>query len=247
MSSVKILAFYFLLLTSQLQTALSDGDHHHEHAEAGTESSSHSSEPTGTVTTVHTTSGDAGSGGHQEAFSSILSSINPALIQSFASNPQIAQALKSSGIDVGSLTAAKAAADAGGTVGAGAGAGARAYNYGAQYPPITPFFGPYKQLHVAGDFGAYYPIVEKAIIVFGGGILLLLILCLLTKGVSKGGLLYNWGSSISEALSGSASVDVGPFHKSIAGAGAVNAGVGNPFAPTPQLTQRVYNGIDQRF
>lgn len=79
----------------------------------------------------------------------------------------------------------------------------------------------------------------------------MVILAILSKAFAKGGLFYDWGTSFSNALAGSASVDIGPFHKSVAGAGSVSAGVGNGgIASTPGnvlLTQQVYDGLDRRF
>jgi len=186
--------------------------------------------------------------------------ISPEILSSLAGNPQIAQALSSSGVDLGEGPAGQPGAP---PVGGGPGGlpGGLPGGFPGGFPggiggfggaPFPFFGGPFKNLHVSGDFGLYYPYVEKIIIVVGGGILLLVILALLTKGFAKGGLFNVLGSSLSEALAGSASVDIGPIHKSVAGSAAVAAGggVGNRFNSSPQdiqLTQRVYDGLDQRF
>lgn len=294
MNSPGVLIIYLIFYLNQLGSVICDGDHAHVHGEADTATHTTSTGPTGSVTTVHTTSGDAG-GGQSDAFSGILASLSPEVINNLQRNPQVAQYLKAYGIDASKLNAAKAAADAGGTVSPPTSGG---YDYppppaGGGFGgglPFSPFFGPYKNLRVSGDvgdYGGYFLIVKKvhtlfkihslkpgltfcigfkrfiwivinyflcfqAIIVIGGGILILVILALLTKGISKGGLFYGLGTSLSEALAGSASVDVGPFHKSVAGAAAVNVGAGGRpvIANHPdnmQVNYNVQNALDQRF
>lgn len=170
MNSPGVIIIYLIFYYNQLGSVTCDGDHAHAHGEAETATHTSSTGPTGSVTTVHTTSGDAG-GGQNDAFAGILSSVSPELINSLSRNPQVAQYLRAYGIDAGRLNAAKAAADAGGTVSppttggydyppppAGGGGG---FGGGLPFPP---FFGPYKNLHVSGDvqdFGGYFLIVKK--------------------------------------------------------------------------------------
>lgn len=189
MYSISVILIYLIVYSSQLASVLCDGDHAHDHshahepsdaaaAGAATSTQTTSSGPAGSVTTIHTTSGDDG-GASNSAFAGILSSISPDLINSLSRNPQVAQYLKSSGIDVGTVTASRAAAAAGGKVAPAPAASGGAYDYPP--PPAGgglgglggfggapfPFFGPYKQLHISSDFGAsYYPFVEKVTYIF---------------------------------------------------------------------------------
>jgi len=262
MSSISVIILYLLISASRFANVIGDGDHAHAHDDSATSTGAAGA-------SVHTTTSDES--GQQDSFSSILDGLSPELISSLAGNPQIAQALRSSG--AGAAAAAKAAAETGGGLPPAGGASPGGYpgglpggfpgglgGFGGGFPGGLggfgggfPFPGFGKNLHVSGDFGIYYPYIEKIIIVVGGGILILVILALLAKGFAKGGLLSTMGASLSEALAGSASIDLGPFHKSVAGAGAISAGggVGNHrIGNSPQdmqLTQRVYDGLDQRF
>ncbi|ODM98591.1 Structural polyprotein [Orchesella cincta] len=239
----KVTAILLLSYASQFTLVHCDGDHSHAHSASTNTVTSESSGPSGTVTTVHTSSGDPGAG---DGIAGLISAAGPRSAAAAAAS-QHGQELS-------------------GSVPIGAAGGA--YNYppppgGAGIPGLgglgalggLPFgFGPYKSLSFSGgyDLASPYLVFKKIILVIGGGILILVILAILAKSSAKGGLLYGFGSSISEALAGSASIDLGPFHKSVAGSAAVGASAGNQFnrpGPyiNPQLNQRVQDSLDQQF
>lgn len=170
---MRFIAIYLVLCATYFARVICDGDHGHSHAATDSGSA-----PTGSVTTVHTTSGDPARGSSQSAFSGILQNLSPDVINNLAGNPAIAGALRAYGIDPSTITAAKAAAEAGGSVPPPPPEVGGKYDYppppAQQHPfggfggygggyPFLPFFGPYKQLHVSGDVGGYFPIVEKVI------------------------------------------------------------------------------------
>lgn len=91
----------------------------------------------------------------------------------------------------------------------------------------------------------------QAIVIIGGGILILLIIAFIQGSLAAGGFLSNLFGSFSKAMAGSVNVDVGPLHKTVSGASALSIndriGVGGASPNDPQFNQRVNQGLDRRF
>jgi hypothetical protein len=89
------------------------------------------------------------------------------------------------------------------------------------------------------------------IVIVGGGILILLIIAFIQASLGAGGFLNSLAGSFSKAVAGSASLDVGPFHNSVAGAGAINLNdgvqVGGGRLNDPRFNQNVNNAVNRRY
>jgi len=232
--------FCLLCLSLRVEVVWGDGHTHFHSVTASSDDKEDAAVPPppppvkGTVTTVQTSS--PGNGNSDATFASIANVLG--------NNP--------------ALAAAAAQALGGG------------YDYGA--PPVAPPHPPVpypppafpwgglgfgKGLHFGidagagagvGGFGAYYPIIEKVIAVIGGGILILLIIAFIQGSLAPGGFLNTFGASFSKAFSGSAALDAGPFHSSVAGAASgstakgIQVGGGSPNEPV--FVQNTLQGID---
>lgn len=87
--------------------------------------------------------------------------------------------------------------------------------------------------------------------IVGGGILILLIIAFIQGSLSPGGFLHALGGSFSKAIAGSAAIDVGPIHKSAAGAASFNLNdglqIGGGRLNDPRFNQQVQNSFDRKF